>query len=65
VIVAPPQLVDASAIDAEPLSYLCCTDEIVDIDLATHRDTVPMGYDSQRLTTFVVSPILTTNVISR
>ena len=50
---AAAKLVDATAIDAEALSDLCCADQVVDIHFASHDITVPRGCDTGRLTTFV------------
>lgn len=62
----PAELVHAPAIHAEALSDLGCSDEIVDIDLPTHGETVPRGCDVHRLTTFVViSTVVLTDDICR
>ena len=50
---APTELVNASTIDAQALSDLGGTHEIVDVDLPSHATTVIRGPDSEGLTTFV------------
>ena len=62
---APAELVDAAAVNTEALSDLRCADEIVDVHLPTHDLTVIRWCDSEKLTTFVVTPTLpmTTSVV--